>query len=80
MVVCLELWQIFDAIFNKVHLNLKIQFKRVDAALASLRPPGASAHCSYLDIYISQKIRLCKGDFEGKFQTSVQASIMNFLV
>ena len=26
-------------------------------------PDITSAHCSYLDIYISQKIRLCKGDF-----------------
>ena len=41
---------------------------------------AARPHCGYLDIYISQKIRLCKGDFESKFQTSVQASIMNFLV
>ena len=24
-------------------------------------------HCSYLDIYISQNIGLCKGDFEGQF-------------
>jgi hypothetical protein len=30
-----------------------------------------SAHCSYLDIYISQNISLCKGDFEGQFQTSL---------
>ena len=30
-------------------------------------------HTTYLDIYISQKIRLCEGDFEGKFQTSIQA-------
>jgi hypothetical protein len=38
-------------------------------------------HCSYLDIYISQKIRLFKGYFEGKFQTSIQASsIMIFLI
>jgi hypothetical protein len=43
---------------------------------------GHHVHCSYFVIYISQKIRLCKGNFEGKFQTSVQAScsIMNFLV
>ena len=34
---------------------------------------------SYLDIYISQNIRLCKGDFEGQFQTSLQARIMIFL-
>ena len=39
-----------------------------------------AAHCSYLDTYISQKIRLCEGDFEGKFQTRVHASIMNFLI
>ena len=38
-----------------------------------------SAHCSYLEIYISQEIRLCEGDFEDKFQT-IQASIMNFLI
>ena len=25
--------------------------------------PTGTTHCSYLDIYISQKIRLCKGDF-----------------
>ena len=36
------------------------------------------SHCSHLDIYILQKIRLYEGDFEGKFQTSVHASIMNF--
>ena len=34
------------------------------------------AHCSYLDVYISQNIRLCNGDFEGWFQTSLQSSIM----
>ena len=33
-------------------------------------------HCSYLDNYISQNIRFCKGDFEGQFQTSLQARIM----
>ena len=37
-------------------------------------------HCSYLDIYISQNIRLCKGDFEGKFQTILQAKGINFLI
>ena len=34
------------------------------------------AHCRYLDIYISQNIRLCNGDFEGRFQTSLQTRIM----
>ena len=38
--------------------------------------PCPTAHCSYLDIYISQNIRLCKGDFEGQFQTSLQTRIM----
>ena len=37
-------------------------------------------HCSYLDIYISQNIRLCKGDFEGKYQTKLQAKLINFLI
>jgi len=37
-------------------------------------------HCSYLDIYISQKIRLCVVDLEGKVQTNVQAKLLNFLV
>ena len=38
------------------------------------------AHCIYLVIYISQKIKLCEGDLEGQFQTSLQAIIMNFLI
>ena len=38
------------------------------------------AHCSYLEIYISLKIRLCLVDFEGKFQTNLQAKLFNFLV
>ena len=39
-------------------------------------PPS---HCSCLEIYISQKIRLCKGDFEGKFQFNLQAKSITFL-
>jgi predicted membrane metal-binding protein len=38
------------------------------------------AHCSYLDIYISRKIRLCVVDFVGKFQTNLPAKPINFLV
>ena len=38
------------------------------------------AHYSYLDIYISQKIRFCVVDLEGKFQTNLQAKLLNFLV
>ena len=34
--------------------------------------------CSYLDIYISQNIRICKGDFEGQFQTILQAKVSIF--
>ena len=37
------------------------------------------AHCSYLDIYISRKIRLCVVDLEDKFQTSLEAKLINFL-
>ena len=33
---------------------------------------------SYLDIYISQNIWLCKGDFEGQFQTTLQVKDINF--
>ena len=31
-------------------------------------------------IYISRKIRLCVVDLEGKFQTNLQAKLINFLV
>ena len=40
-----------------------------------------ASHCSYLDIYISQKIRLFVVDLEEvKFQTNLQAKLINFLV
>ena len=45
-----------------------------------LHQQATTAHCSYLDIYISQNIRLCKGDFEGKFQTILQAKGINFFI
>ena len=35
-------------------------------------------HCSYLDIYISQNIRLCKGDFDSQFQATLQDNGINF--
>ena len=41
---------------------------------------GSVAHCSYLDIYISRKIRLCVVDLEGKFQTNLHAKSITFLV
>jgi len=42
--------------------------------------PGLLTHCTYLAIYISQKIRLFVVDFEGQFQTSLQAESINFLI
>ena len=36
-------------------------------------------HCSYLNIYISRKIRLCVVDLEGQFQTTLPAKPINFL-
>ena len=39
-----------------------------------------NSHCSYLDIYISRKIRLCVVDLEGKFQTNLQAKLQLFIL
>ena len=47
------------------------------------RRPHALAHTlhsSYLYIYISQNIRLRKGDFEGQSQTTLQVKDINFLI
>ena len=38
------------------------------------------SHCSYLTIYISQKIRLCAVDLKEKFQTNLQAKSITFFV
>ena len=38
------------------------------------------AHCSYLNIYISQKIRLRVVDLEDQFQTTLQAKDNDFLI
>ena len=35
-------------------------------------------HCSYLNIYISWKIRLCVVDLENQFQTTLLAKDINF--
>ena len=74
--------QIFHIVRMKFCLHLRkwlTQFfpSTERGARRSKRP---SSHCSYLNIYISQKIILCNGDFEGKFQNSAQASITNFLI
>ena len=44
---------------------IKTQFKHVN---------------SRLDIYISRNLKLCKGDFAGKFQIILQAKGINFLI
>ena len=41
---------------------------------------NTKTHCSYLNIYISHKIRLCIVDLEGQFQTTLQAKDINFLI
>ena len=38
------------------------------------------AHCSHLDIYISQKTRPCVVNLEGQFQTSLEAKLSNLLI
>ena len=42
--------------------------------------PNQVSQCSYLDIYISQNLKLCKGDFAGKFQIILQAKGINFFI
>ena len=54
--------------------------KLIAPFLHSILRSNTSAHCSYLDIYISQNIRLCKGNFEGEFQTTLQAKGINFFI
>ena len=39
-----------------------------------------NAHCSHLNVYISQKIRLCVVNLEGQFQTSLEAKLINLLI
>ena len=69
-----------------IELHCKFLQGRLTAGLAKQRQLSQkrafipTPHCSYLDVYISQKIRLYEGDLEGKFQPRVQASIMNFLI
>ena len=38
------------------------------------------AHCSLLDIYISQKSSLCVVNLEDQFQTCLEAKLINFLI
>ena len=39
-----------------------------------------SAHCNYLNMYISQKIRLRVFDLEDQFQTTLQAKDIKFMI
>ena len=41
---------------------------------------NTKAHCSLLDIYISQKTRLCVVNLEDQFQMSLEAKLINFLI
>jgi hypothetical protein len=70
------------------HLFISFQHSLLDGSqVGSNQPLGTPSnnfytqpHCSYLDIYISQNARLCKGDFEGKFQLILQAECINFFI
>ena len=53
--------------------------ERRELVLAPRKPHcWTTLHCSYLDIHISRKIRLCVVDLEGQFQTSLQSKPINF--
>ena len=39
-----------------------------------------AVHCSLLDVYISQKTRLCAVNLEDQFQTCLVAKLINFLI
>ena len=41
---------------------------------------NTKAHCSLLDIYISQKTRLCVVNLEDQFQTCLETKLINFLI
>ena len=54
---------------------------RILTEIALTKAAGfAYSHCSHLDIYISQKTRLCVVNFEVQFQTSLEAKLINFLI
>ena len=57
-----------------------IPFSKVTWRPCTILLHQTALHCSFLDIYISRKIRLCVVDFEGKFQANLQAKLFNFLV
>ena len=48
--------------------------------LTHFDPHFTVAHCSNLDIYISQKTRLCIVNLEGQFRVSLEAKLINFLI
>ena len=73
------LWNVNVQIVTVYHPDAKENLKFEEATEDIVILTYRWAHCSYLDIYISQKIRLCKGDFEGKFQFNLQAKSINFL-
>ena len=67
-----KLWHKTQKPKNRKCVFLQLQKNRNENICGLCHNFWTNPHCSYLDIYISQKIRLCEGDFESKFQTSVQ--------
>ena len=57
-----------------------IPFSKVTWRPCTILLHQTALHCSFLDIYISRKIRLCVVDFEGKFQANLQAKLFISLV
>ena len=65
----------------KVFINKrKLNYMRIYGICKTNRNIENIAYCSYLGIYISQKIRLCIVNLEGKFQINLQAKPITFWV
>ena len=75
MAVCLPSEPVMSTVESNqtgnTHIEPKVQLPvdpnvQLPADLKVQLPADPPPHCSYLDIYISQKIRLYEGDFEDK--------------
>ena len=84
---CGKLWCCFCVNFPSLPFTVKTAWNeprphgpaRAAWPMAPAACASPLAHCSYLDIYISQKVRICLVDFKVQFQTNVQAKNINFL-
>ena len=73
-------WQIFTCwtlISGKIchgypSLKFNVKFSSFFSKTLQHSISITTAHCSYLNIYISRKIRLCVVDLESQFQTTLQ--------